>query len=113
MIIDKYRKISFWILRIVLIVMSILTLFFFLFSIDIFEGVWEDTLFVATALIIAIFVLTTLIFSIASFRQAFLNKEERNSFITTSFIILANIPILAIFAIIILFIILSRGIYQD
>lgn len=93
--------------------MSVLALFFFLFSINIFEGAWEEILITVTVLVIAIFALTTLIFSIASFRQAFLNKEERNSFITTSFIVLANIPILAIFAIIILFIMLTGGIYQD
>jgi len=76
-------------------------------SFALFKGVWIETLILLLYGFIAIVVIVMIVLLIMIIRQITLDKQSRNSLVTTALITLANIPILGIFACIQLYLLLT------
>lgn len=99
---DKYRKTSLKLLYTTLIVMLVSTFFFVLF-----KGAWLETLIILLYGFIAIVLVAMIVLLIMIIRQITLDKQSRNTLISTALITLANIPILMIFVCIQLYLVLT------
>lgn len=102
MVTNKYRRISVKLLYTTLAVMLVST-----FSFALFKGAWLETLILLLYGFIAIVLIVMIVLLIMIIRQITIDKQSRNSLIATALIILANIPILGIFACIQLYLVLT------
>ena len=102
MVTDKYRKTSLNLFYTTLIVMLVST-----FSFALFNGVWLEKLIVLLYGFIFIVMVAVFVLIIKTIRQISLDKQKRKSLISTVLILLANIPILILFACIQLFLVLT------
>lgn len=99
---DKYRKTSLKLLYTTLIVMFVST-----FSFALFKGAWLETLILFLYGFIAIVLVDMIVLLVMIIRKITLDKQNRNSLISTALITLANIPILMIFVCIQLYLVLT------
>lgn len=104
MIIETYRKMSIRLVYTTLIVMLVST-----FSFALFKGAWLETLILFLYGFIAIVLVAMIILLVMIIKHITLEKQNRSRLVTTALITLANIPILAVFACIQLYLVLINN----